>query len=112
MTQEPRSVNLIQSPCRQTPGYVSKYAACSRDPSGSFQNITGIDGVGSVMTSSPTSPTTASPCSSKASTLQPSRRQGISPACTGSNGTPPTNAAHTSVPPDSDESITSPPTSS
>src|SRR3954451_4737839 len=111
MTQEPRSVNLIQSPCRQTPGYVSKYASRSRDPSGSFQNITGIDGIGSVMTSSPTSPTKGSPRSSNASTLHASNRHGISPACTGSKGTPPTNAVQTSVPPDSDDSITSLPTS-
>ncbi len=49
-------------------------ASRSRSPSGSFQNETGIEGIGSVMTSSPTSPTTLVPCSSNASTFAPSAR--------------------------------------
>ena len=61
---------------------------------------TGIDGMGSVTTSSPCTPGGHTvPSGANASTAHPSNRQLISPARTGSNGTAPTNAAHTSVPP-------------
>ena len=76
-------------------------------PSGSFQKPTGIDGMGSVITSSPTSPTRDVPSGENESTAQPTIRHGITPARTGSDGAPPTNAVHTSVPPDSDDSATS-----
>ena len=95
----PRGVIRIQSPWRQMPGYMSKYASRRRSPSGSFQNDTGIDGSGAVSTSSPTSSIRESPSSSNASTLAPSERACSSPSYTGSVGTPPTNAVHMSVPP-------------
>ena len=46
MTAVPRSVIRIQSPWRQTPGYISKYASRSRAPSASSQKYSGIDGIG------------------------------------------------------------------
>ena len=58
-----------------------------------------MDGIGSVTTSSPTSPVTGAPLSSKLATLQPRHRHWISPARTGSVGPPPMNAVNTSVPP-------------
>src|SRR5699024_7469434 len=63
------------------------------------QNATGIDGSGSVNTSSPGRPTTAVPSSSNASTRAPSIAPGMRPATTGRSGEAPTNAVHTSVPP-------------
>src|ERR1700692_202782 len=60
----------------------------------------GIDGIGSVITSSPTSSTSGSPSADHDSTAHPSARAWISPTYTGSVGTPPTNAVQTSVPPD------------
>ncbi len=102
----------IQSPWRQTPGYMSKYASRIREPSGSFQKHTGIDGSGCVMTSSPTSSTTERPASSNACTSQPSDGPCSSPSYTGSSGTPPTNAVQTSVPPLVENSHVSSPSSS
>ena len=61
MMHVPRSVIVIQSPWRHTPGYESKYAARYRLPSSSPQNPTGIDGIGAVSTSSPCAPMTALP---------------------------------------------------
>ena len=49
-------VSFDQSPWRHTFGYTSKYAARYLDPSGSFQNVVGMLGKGSVQTSSPASP--------------------------------------------------------
>src|SRR5690348_5373296 len=69
-------------------------------------------GIGAVMTSSPSSPMTGLPSGPYASTFAPSARQEISPAYTGSSGTPPTNAVHTSVPPDTLASSRSAPTDS
>src|SRR3954466_5977228 len=112
MIAVPRGVMRIQSPWRQMPGYMSKYASRRRSPSGSFQNATGIDGSGAVSTSSPTSSITGSPSSSNASTLAPSERACSSPSYTGSVGTPPTNALHTSVPPLAANSQVSRPSSS
>src|SRR5687767_4883146 len=59
-------------------------------------------GIGAVITSSPSSPTTGVPSAERASTFAPSARQAISPAYTGSTGAPPTKPVQTSVPPDSD----------
>ena len=103
---------VIQSPCRQTPGYTSKYASRYRSPSSSPQKPTGMLGMGSVMTSSPSWPMTGSPLSLNASTRAPRQRQEISPSYTGSSGEPPTKPVHTSVPPDSDASSTRSPTAS
>src|SRR5919199_4116244 len=94
-----RSVISIQSPWRHTPGNISKYDSRSLDPSSSPQKKIGIDGIGSVMTSSPTSPMCGLPSSSQDSIFAPSERPCSSPRYTGSVGTPPTNAAHMSVPP-------------
>src|SRR5690348_12911328 len=69
-------------------------------------------GIGAVMTSSPSRPSTGSPRSSNASTRAPRQRQEISPSYTGSSGDPPTKPVHTSVPPDSEASSTCPPTAS
>ncbi len=65
----------------------------------SFQKHTGIEGMGAVTTSSPTWLTIFSPRSSKAYTAQPSARDWISPAYTGSVGLPITKPVQTSVPP-------------
>ena len=66
-TAVPRSLNRTQSPKRITPGYCSKYVPRYRViRSSSPQKRTGIDGIGSVITSSPSSPTTELPSSSKA----------------------------------------------
>ncbi len=81
-----------------------------REPSSSFQSLVGIEGMGSVMTSSPTSPISGLPSSSQDSTAQPSARPWSSPMYTGSVGTPPTNAVHTSVPPEVENSQVSEPT--
>src|SRR5690349_12918944 len=106
----PWSVMVIQSPCRQTPGNISKYALRYRDPSGSFQNATGIDGIGLVMTSSPTSPRTGSPDSSHASIATPRYGADSSPGHTGTVRTPPMKADTTSVPPLIDATWTRSPT--
>ena len=69
--------------------------------------------MGSVTTSSPCTPGAHTlPSGSNACAATPRRRQLISPARTGSNGTAPTNAAHTSVPPLTDCTWTSAPTTS
>jgi hypothetical protein len=98
----PFSVTVIQSPCRHTPGNVSKYASLSRVPSGSFHSVTGIDGIGAAITISPTSPTTGRPSSDQASIRTPRYGACISPAYTGSIGFVPMNAPQTSVPPQSE----------
>src|ERR1700753_3016573 len=100
MIAEPRPVILIQSPCLHTPGYISKYASRSRLPSGSFQKYTGIDGMGFVITNSPTWSTTAEPASPCASPAPPNARHDSPPSHTGTSGDDPTNAVHRSVPPD------------
>src|SRR5512141_2448737 len=112
MMQEPRSVIVSQSPCRQTPAYVEKYAAAIREPSVSPHSPTGIDGIGFVMTSSPSRPTSGRPDSSNASTDAPSIRQLISPAQTGTSGLGPRKPVQRSVPPLSDPSGTDGETSS
>src|SRR5207253_2487287 len=88
-----------QSPWRQTPGYVEKYASRRREPSASPHNETGIDGIGAVITSSPSRPTIDRPPSSNASTRAPSIRHEISPAHTGTSGHGPRKPVHMSVPP-------------
>src|SRR5947207_8353075 len=100
MTAVPRDEIRIQSPCLHTPGKVEKYASRYRWPSASFQNLIGIDGMGSVMTNSPTSSMTGRPEGSQASAFTPKARAEISPSWTGSTGDPQTNDEHTSVPPD------------
>src|SRR2546426_7341749 len=74
------------------------------------QKNSGIEGIGSVTTSSPTSSISECPCSSHDSTAHPSARHCSSPSYTGSSGQPPTNAVHTSVPPLVENSHTSAPT--
>src|SRR5882757_7903944 len=59
-----------------------------------------MDGMGLVITSSPTCSTTSLPASSYAATAAPSARQDSSPSHTGTSGAAPTNAVHRSVPPD------------
>jgi hypothetical protein len=81
-------------------------------PSWSFQNPTGMLGIGAVITSSPSRPTTGLPSGSYACTFAPRQRQAITPSVTGSSGTPPTKPVQTSVPPDSDCSCRSAPTCS
>src|SRR5882757_6919928 len=103
-TYVPLSVTVIQSPCRHAPGNVSKYASCSRDPSGSFHNATGMDGIGAASTISPTSPTTGLPSGDQASIRTPRYGACISPAYTGNIGLVPMNALQTSVPPQSEPS--------
>src|SRR5664279_6296498 len=101
MTQDPRGVIRIQSPCRHTPGKSAKYESCKRVPS-SPQKNTGIEGIGAVTTSSPTSSVNDSPVRENASTRAPNARQEISPFQTGTVGAAPTSAVQMSVPPDSD----------
>ena len=112
MTAVPRSVSRIQSPWRQTPGYIEKYASRSREPSGSSQNATGIDGIGAVSTSSPTSPITALAGGVERLDLGAERPALQLAPYTGSTGTPPTNAVQTSVPPLIEKSQVSSPSSS
>ena len=64
------------------------------------QKYSGIDGIGWVQTSSPTSSITGWPCSFQASTAQPSRRHCISPGTCGSSRLPPMKAPAKSVPPE------------
>src|SRR5437016_5524554 len=63
-----------------------------------------MDGIGLVITSSPTSSTSGRPAGSHASTDAPSMRACSSPSYTGSVATPPTNAVHMSVPPEVENS--------
>ncbi len=60
-------------------------------------------GKGAVQTSSPFSPWTERPASSKTSTFMPSPRLWISPRQTGRMGQPPTKQETMSVPPEIDE---------
>ena len=69
-----------------------------------------MDGIGRVMTSSPTSSTTDCPSASNASTFAPRQRHCISPAYTGSRSHDPTNPVQRSVPPLNDPSSRSAPT--
>src|SRR6188472_736913 len=112
MTNDPRGVLRTQSPCRHTPGKSSKYAVRSREPSGSFQNDTGIEGIGFVSTSSPTSSTTSAPRASYAATEAPSAAHDNSPSQTGTVGADSRNAVHGSVPPDIEQICTCRPTAS
>jgi hypothetical protein len=68
-------------------------------PSASPQKPTGIDGIGAVITSSPSSPTTGLPSGSNAAAATPSEGPAISPSTTGCHGPPWTIPEHTSVPP-------------
>ena len=70
----------------------------------------GMDGIGWVMTSSPTSSTTDCPSASNASTLAPRHLHCISPAYTGSRSQEPTNPVQRSVPPLNEPSSKSDPT--
>ncbi len=80
---------------------MSKYEALYRDMfSSSPQRFTGIDGIGWVITISPTSFTRALPCSSHANAATPRLRWVCSPAWVGSVGEPPVKPVHTSVPPE------------
>src|SRR5713101_1277033 len=53
MIMPPWAVHSAKSPWHQTPGKRSKYAERYLRCSGSFQNITGVEGNGLVQTSSP-----------------------------------------------------------
>src|SRR6478735_5825975 len=64
------------------------------------QKNIGMDGIGAVMTSSPTSSTNGSPVGVYDSTRAPNARQEISPRHTGTVGAPPTLPVHRSVPPE------------
>jgi len=63
-----------------------------------------MDGIGSVITISPTSSTSGVPSGDQESTRTPRYGACISPAYTGSSGFVPMNALHTSVPPQSEPS--------
>ena len=65
-----------------------------------------------MITSSPTSSMSSLPSSSYATTAAPSAAQEISPIHTGTVGAEPTNAAHTSVPPDTEQICTCSPMAS
>ena len=81
MIAVPREVISIQSPWRQTPGYIVEVRLAQALAVGVVPEARrGIDGSGCVMTSSPTSPTTGRPCSSNACTSQPSERACSSPS--------------------------------
>ena len=71
-----------------------------------------MDGIGFVITSSPSSPTTGFPSRSNASAATPSSRPEISPSYTGMSGEAPTMPLQTSVPPLPLRSITSGPSCS
>ncbi len=77
---------------------------------GSFQNPTGMDGIGAVITSSPTSPVTGWPAALYASTFAPRHAPAMTPDRTGSSGLGPTKPVHTSVPPENEPSSRSLPT--
>ena len=64
-------------------GQCTKYAGRYRAPSGSFHNPTGIEGIGSVMTSSPSSFTISLPSGSNAFAATPRHGPEISPSYTG-----------------------------
>ena len=75
----PRWVQIYRQVVAAAGGALTEYPLYERDslslledgarfPDGSFQNPTGIDGIGWVITSSPTSPITGRRCSSYAST--------------------------------------------
>src|SRR5215210_7388261 len=66
-----------------------------------------MDGIGSVITSSPTSFSSGRPSSLHDSTDAPRQRAWSSPEYTGSSGQPPTKAVHRSVPPLVENSHTS-----
>lgn len=68
--------------------------------SSSPQNFTGIDGIGLVITISPTSPTSVLPWESNANAATPRLRCVCSPAWVGSVGGPPVKPVQTSVPPE------------
>src|SRR5687768_16748586 len=107
MMTPPCSVSSHQSPWRQTFGYFSKYAERYLEPSGSFQKPMGMAGNGLVQTSSPFSPFTGFPLSSKTSTANPSPLAWISPRQTGPIGLPSTKHDTMSVPPEIEERHTS-----
>src|SRR6185436_352328 len=107
MTRPPCSVSSHQSPWRHTFGYFSKYAARYLAPSGSFQKPIGIEGNGLVQTSSPFSPLTGLPDSSKTSTAIPNPLAWISPRHTGPVGLPSTKHETMSVPPEIEDRQTS-----
>ena len=68
-------------------------------------------GIGSVITSSPVSPTSGRPSGSHESTATPRQRACSSAGYTGSHGTPQRNGPATSVPPLDEFSQTSGPSS-
>src|SRR5690606_18133194 len=70
------------------------------------------EGIGSVMTNSPSWSTTGVPAASYAATWAPRHGPEISPRHTGNSGAPPTKPVHTSVPPESDCTGTVAPTAS
>ena len=119
MLSDPRAVTVTQSPCRHTgsstrsPSHsCSKYAARYRDPSSSSQKPTGIDGIGAVITISPTSSTSARPSGDQLCRATPRYRTESSPGTTGMPTEPPANAVTTSVPPLTEETVTWAPTAS
>src|SRR5689334_14054941 len=71
-----------------------------------------MDGIGFVMTSSPTSSTRDAPVGDQDSTAAPSVRHDSSPSQTGTSGAEPTNAVHRSVPPDTEQICTDAPSDS
>src|SRR5882757_5452994 len=71
-----------------------------------------MDGMGLVITSSPTCSSTGLPASSYAATAAPSAGQDSSPSHTGTSGAEPTNAVQRSVPPDTLQIWMSEPTAS
>lgn len=97
--QEPTVEKRHQSPNRNTSGNSSKYVARNRRPSSSPQKPTGMDGIGEVMTSSPSSPTTTFPSRSNALASTPRLAPDISPTQTGCSGDAWTSPVQTSVPP-------------
>ena len=74
------------------------------------QKKTGIDGIGAVITNSPTSLINEVPSGENESTFAPSARQEISPIQTGTVGAPPTIPVQISVPPENEAIWISAPT--
>lgn len=70
-----------------------------RTASGSFHRYTGIDGIGWVITRSPTASTTGLPSSSQAAQSTPASLPPIRPTWTGAYSFAPTNEPEMSVPP-------------
>src|SRR4051794_26439453 len=68
-----------------------------------------MDGIGWVITSSPTVSTTGVPSGEYAATAAPSIRHDSSPSHTGTSGAAPTKAVHKSVPPDTEQICTDDP---